>query len=47
MTELQSLHPQVRDLGGFSVRRLLPQASRPSVGPFVFFDHFGPLEVLP
>ncbi|TAM36755.1 MAG: pirin family protein [Burkholderiaceae bacterium] len=32
-----------RDLGGgFMVRRLLPAASRRSIGPFVFFDHFGP-----
>ena len=30
------------DLGGFSVRRLLPHAERRSVGPFVFFDHMGP-----
>ncbi len=32
-----------RDLGGgFMVRRLLPAVSRRSIGPFVFFDHFGP-----
>ncbi|MEP6789844.1 MAG: pirin family protein [Ramlibacter sp.] len=37
-----------RDLGGgFTVRRLLPAASRRSVGPFVFFDHFGPVTELP
>ena len=29
---------------GFSVRRALPHASRRTVGPFVFFDHFGPAE---
>ena len=35
-----------KDLGGgFMVRRLLPAAARQSVGPFVFFDHFGPLTV--
>ena len=35
-----------KDLGGgFLVSRLLPAASRQSVGPFVFFDHFGPLDV--
>lgn len=28
--------------GGFTVRRLLPAARQRSVGPFVFFDHFGP-----
>ena len=31
-----------RDLGGFSVRRILPSAACRSVGPFVFFDHLGP-----
>lgn len=30
------------DLGGFRVRRLLPQVECRSVGPFVFFDHMGP-----
>lgn len=35
-----------KDLGGgFMVSRLLPAAERQSVGPFVFFDHFGPLMV--
>src|SRR5258706_15473689 len=33
---------RVRDLGGFSVRRVLPATMRPRVGPFVFFDHMGP-----
>jgi redox-sensitive bicupin YhaK (pirin superfamily) len=31
-----------RDLGGFSVRRVLPAAQLRTVGPFVFFDHMGP-----
>ena len=31
-----------RDLGGFEVGRVLPQAARRMVGPFVFFDHMGP-----
>ena len=31
-----------RDLGGFSVRRVLPAAKLRTVGPFVFFDHLGP-----
>lgn len=40
--------PRVTDLaGGMTVRRLLPKAERQSVGPFVFFDHFGPLEHQP
>ena len=36
------LSGHVHDLGGFSVRRLLPHAQCRSVGPFVFFDHIGP-----
>lgn len=36
------IEPRERDIGGFSVRRLLPFAKRRSVGPFVFFDHLGP-----
>ncbi len=36
-----------RDLGGFSVARVLPQASLRSVGPFVFFDHLGPADFAP
>ena len=36
----------VKDLGdGFLVSRLLPAAARQAVGPFVFFDHFGPIDV--
>jgi redox-sensitive bicupin YhaK (pirin superfamily) len=31
-----------RDLGGFSVQRVLPSSSHKMVGPFIFFDHFGP-----
>lgn len=34
--------PREKDLGGFSVRRVLPCASHPMVGPFIFFDHLGP-----
>jgi redox-sensitive bicupin YhaK (pirin superfamily) len=34
-----------RDLGGFSVRRVLPSAARRLVGPFIFFDHLGPAEL--
>jgi len=31
-----------KDIGGFEVSRLLPQARKRSVGPFVFLDHMGP-----
>jgi len=36
--------PRVRDLGGFTVRRALPQARRQMVGPFIFFDQMGPVQ---
>ncbi|PLY42178.1 hypothetical protein CSZ94_11805 [Janthinobacterium sp. ROICE36] len=37
-----------KDLGGgFVVRRLLPSAVKQAVGPFIFFDHFGPIDVAP
>lgn len=35
---------QKKDLGGFSVRRCLPDANRKMVGPWIFFDHFGPVD---
>jgi hypothetical protein len=36
-----------RDLGGFTVRRVLPSAARRLIGPFIFFDHMGPAELPP
>src|SRR5450755_1219800 len=36
------LKPHTKDLGGFEVQRLLPSLDAPMVGPFIFFDHFGP-----
>ena len=41
------LEPADKDLGGFSVRRLLPTRALPSVGPFIFFDHLGPATFAP
>jgi redox-sensitive bicupin YhaK (pirin superfamily) len=38
----QIIVPRSVDLGGFSVRRALPHTQRRMVGPFIFFDHFGP-----
>ena len=44
----EQLRARDKDLGGgFTVRRLLPAATRPAVGPFVFFDHFGPVTTHP
>lgn len=39
----QIILPNVRDIGGFDVRRALPSAQRRMVGPFVFLDSFGPV----
>ena len=39
---------RAHELGpGFAIRRVLPHAGRRAVGPFVFFDHFGPLTIPP
>lgn len=39
---------RARDLGGgFVVGRVLPVARQRMVGPFIFFDHLGPLELAP
>jgi len=39
--------PRTRDLGdGFAVRRALPHGKRQMVGPFIFFDHFGPMQFI-
>ena len=44
---LQIIDSDIKDLGGFSVRRVLPAAERHMVGPFIFFDHFGPTQFAP
>ena len=47
-SSLLTLAPHLKDLGGgFVVRRLLPAAARQAVGPFLFFDHFGPITAQP
>lgn len=37
------IEPRCRDIGGFTVNRLLPFAKQRMVGPWVFFDHMGPV----
>jgi redox-sensitive bicupin YhaK (pirin superfamily) len=37
------INPAIKDIGDFEVRRLLPSAVQRSIGPFVFWDHFGPV----
>jgi len=41
------IRPRPRDLGGFSVRRVLPAPQLKMVGPFIFFDHIGPAVFAP
>ncbi|WP_226664637.1 pirin family protein [Microbulbifer aggregans] len=38
------IEPREKDLGGFSVRRVLPTHERKMVGPWIFFDHMGPAD---
>ncbi|MDE1961183.1 MAG: pirin family protein [Xanthomonadaceae bacterium] len=47
MDAILIVEPKVHDLGGFSVRRVLPQLRARRVGPFVFFDHMGPARLTP
>src|SRR5258706_7523774 len=47
VSPLSLLKPHTRDLGGFSVRRLLPGVPHRMVGPFIFFDHMGPADFTP
>lgn len=45
---MRDLNGMKRELGdGFSVARVLPQAHQRTVGPFVFFDYFGPVDFAP
>ncbi|MCB1717245.1 MAG: pirin family protein, partial [Candidatus Competibacteraceae bacterium] len=41
------IEPKSKDLGEFTVRRVLPSPERRMVGPFIFFDHMGPAEFPP
>jgi redox-sensitive bicupin YhaK (pirin superfamily) len=45
---MRNLSGKVRELGdGFRVARVLPQPQQHTVGPFVFFDYFGPVDFPP
>ena len=50
-TDAESKHIELvidarpRDLGGFTVRRVLPSVRRRLVGPFIFFDQMGPADL--
>ncbi|TAM26656.1 MAG: pirin family protein, partial [Rhodanobacter sp.] len=44
----QRIDGRLHDLGdGFTVRRLLPALDARHVGPFVFYDHMGPVDLAP
>ena len=40
----QLIVPRSVDLGGFQVHRALPSGQSRMVGPFIFFDHMGPID---
>ena len=44
---MQVISSKVKDLGGVSVRRILPPVERKIVGPWIFCDHFGPVNLSP
>jgi len=45
---MRDLQGKARELGdGFRVARVLPQIGQRTVGPFVFFDYFGPVAFAP
>jgi hypothetical protein len=45
---VERIEGRPRDLGGgFKVRRVLPYGGGRMVGPWIFFDHFGPVEFAP
>jgi redox-sensitive bicupin YhaK (pirin superfamily) len=39
------IQAQPKNLGDFTVRRSLPYKTKRMVGPFIFFDHMGPVEL--
>jgi redox-sensitive bicupin YhaK (pirin superfamily) len=41
------LTPRPRDIGEFEVRRAIPTVQHRAIGPWVFFDHFGPVDFAP
>jgi redox-sensitive bicupin YhaK (pirin superfamily) len=43
--KFQIIEPRLRDVGGMRLKRVLPAGKRRSVGPFVFWDHMGLIEL--
>lgn len=42
-----TISPREHDLGGLPVRRVLPVREKRMLGPFIFFDHVGPVTLPP
>lgn len=42
-----TLRGKEKSIGAFDVRRVLPATECQMVGPFIFFDHFGPVDLKP
>jgi len=47
MPSFSLLPGRARDIGGFSVRRTLPSVQHRLIGPFIFWDHMGPVRLEP
>jgi quercetin 2,3-dioxygenase len=47
--KIATLHAAVHTIegDGFEVRRAIPSSTFEAIGPFIFLDHFGPIEVRP
>lgn len=43
----QIIRPKPKDLGGFTVKRILPSPALRTVGPFIFLDEMGPADFPP
>ncbi|MBN4053596.1 pirin family protein [Haliea sp. AH-315-K21] len=41
------LSSKVRDLDGLPVNRILPHIKKRMIGPFIFLDHMGPMDLAP
>jgi hypothetical protein len=44
---LHLIRGRPRDIGDFTVRRVLPAFQKQMVGPFIFVDHMGPIALAP
>lgn len=47
MPDIVVIGAKDRDIGGFPVRRALPAIERRMIGPFIFLDHMGPVDLAP